>query len=72
MISAKILRQPTNGNRRSQHVVWALCGWLNLGGLPCSPVQDRLAALADAKGVELSALVDDLLRKHLKRIEAAR
>lgn len=36
------------------------------------PVQDRLAALADAKGVELSALVNDLLRKDLERIEAAR
>lgn len=36
------------------------------------PVQDRLAALADAKGVELSALVNDLLRKDLELIEVAR
>lgn len=36
------------------------------------PVQDRLAAIADAKGVELSALVNDLLRRDLERIEAAR
>ena len=32
----------------------------------------NLAALADAKGVELSALVNDLLRKDLELIEAAR
>lgn len=36
------------------------------------PVQERLTALADAKGVELSALVNDLLRKDLELIEAAR
>ncbi len=36
------------------------------------PLQQRLAALADAKGVELSALVNDLLRKDLELIEAAR
>lgn len=36
------------------------------------PVQDRLAALAEAKGVELSALVNDLLRKDIELIEAAR
>lgn len=36
------------------------------------PVQDRLAALADAKGIELSALVNELLRKDLERIEAPR
>lgn len=36
------------------------------------PVQDRLAALADAQGVELSTLVNDLLRKDLELIEAAR
>ncbi len=36
------------------------------------PVQDRLAALAEAKGVELSALVNDLLRKDIELIEVAR
>jgi len=36
------------------------------------PLQQRLAALADAKGVELSALVNELLRKDLELIEAAR
>lgn len=36
------------------------------------PVQARLAALADAKGVELSALVNDLLRKDIELIEVAR
>ena len=36
------------------------------------PLQQRLAAIADAKGVELSALVNDLLRKDLELIEAAR
>ncbi|MCY7306973.1 MAG: hypothetical protein LH632_12665 [Rhodoferax sp.] len=35
-------------------------------------VQESLAALASAKGVELSALVNDLLRKALKHIEMAR
>lgn len=32
-------------------------------------VQTRLAALASAKGVDLSALVNDLLRKDLELIE---
>mgnify|MGYP000272671698 CR=1 FL=1 len=36
------------------------------------PLQTRLAELASAKGVELSALVNDLLRKDLERIEMAR
>jgi len=36
------------------------------------PVRDRLAALAEAKGVELSALVNDLLRKDIELIEVAR
>ncbi|WP_407353085.1 hypothetical protein [Luteimonas sp. R10] len=36
------------------------------------PAQDQLAALAEAKGVELSTLVNELLRKDLELIEAAR
>ena len=36
------------------------------------PVQARLAALASAKGVELSDLVNDLLRKDLELIEMVR
>lgn len=36
------------------------------------PIQDRLAVLAAAKGVELSTLVNDLLRKDIELIEAAR
>jgi hypothetical protein len=36
------------------------------------PLQERLAAIADAKGVELSALVNELLRKDLELIEVAR
>jgi len=36
------------------------------------PVQARLAALASAKGVDLSTLVNDLLRKDIELIEAAR
>ena len=36
------------------------------------PLQTRLAELASAKGVELSALVNDLLRKDLELIEMAR
>lgn len=35
-------------------------------------IQTRLAALASAKGVELSALVNDLLRKDIEIIEAVR
>jgi len=36
------------------------------------PVQAQLAALAEAKGVELSALVNDLLRKDIELVEVAR
>ncbi|MGH8040454.1 MAG: hypothetical protein ACREPN_00225 [Rudaea sp.] len=36
------------------------------------PVQTRLAELAQAKGVELSALVNDLLRKDIELIEIGR
>lgn len=36
------------------------------------PVQSRLAALAAAKGVDLSALVNDLLRKDIELIEITR
>lgn len=36
------------------------------------PVQERLTVLADAKGVELSTLVNELLRKDIELIEAAR
>jgi hypothetical protein len=35
-------------------------------------IQTRLTALASAKGVELSALVNDLLRKDIEIIEAVR
>jgi len=35
------------------------------------PVQARLTALASAKGIDLSALVNDLLRKDLELIEMA-
>ena len=35
-------------------------------------IQTRLAALASAKGVDLSALVNDLLRKDIELIEMAR
>lgn len=35
-------------------------------------VQHRLTALADAKGVDLSVLVNDLLRKDIELIEMAR
>ena len=37
-----------------------------------SEVQARLATLASAKGMDLSALVNDLLRKDLDLIELAR
>jgi hypothetical protein len=36
------------------------------------PLQDRLAALADAKGVELTVLVNELLQKDLELIDVAR
>jgi hypothetical protein len=35
-------------------------------------VQAHLAALADAKGVDLSTLVNDLLRKDIELIELAK
>lgn len=35
-------------------------------------VQSRLAALANAKGVDFSVLVNDLLRKDIELIEMAR
>lgn len=35
-------------------------------------VQDRLATLASAKGVDFSVLVNDLLRKDIELIEMAR
>jgi hypothetical protein len=35
-------------------------------------VQDTLAAIANAKGVELSVLVNDLLRKDIELIQMAR
>ncbi len=35
-------------------------------------VQIRLTALANAKGVDLSALVNDLLKKNIELIEMAR
>jgi hypothetical protein len=37
-----------------------------------SEVQARLATLASAKGMDLSALVNDLLRKDIELIEIAR
>ena len=37
-----------------------------------SEIQERLATLASAKGVDFSALVNDLLRKDLELIEMAR
>lgn len=36
------------------------------------PLQARLTALASAKGVELSVLVNDLLRKDIELIEMAK
>ncbi len=45
---------------------------LNLPVYLDDQVQARLAALANAKGVDLSALVNDLLRKDLELIEMAR
>lgn len=44
---------------------------LNLPVYLDEQVQARLAALANAKGVDLSALVNDLLRKDLELIEMA-
>jgi len=45
---------------------------LNLPVYLDGEVQARLAILASAKGVELSTLVNDLLRKDLELIEMAR
>lgn len=45
---------------------------LNLPVYLDSEVQARLATLASTKGVELSALVNDLLRKDIELIEMAR
>ncbi len=45
---------------------------LNLPVYLDDQVQARLAALADAKGVDFSALVNDLLRKDIELIEMAR
>jgi len=45
---------------------------LNLPVYLDDQVQTRLAALANAKGVDFSALVNDLLRKDLELIEMAR
>ncbi|MDR2188376.1 MAG: hypothetical protein LBE62_10035 [Azonexus sp.] len=47
-------------------------GRLNLPVYLDDQVQSRLAALADAKGVDFSALVNDLLRKDIELIEMAR
>jgi hypothetical protein len=45
---------------------------LNLPVYLDDQVQTRLAALADAKGVDFSVLVNDLLRKDIELIEMAR
>ncbi len=45
---------------------------LNLPVYLDSEVQDRLSSLASAKGVDLSELVNDLLRKDIELIEMAR
>jgi hypothetical protein len=45
---------------------------LNLPVYLDQEVQDRLANFAIAKGVDLSALVNDLLRKDIELIEMAR
>ena len=45
---------------------------LNLPVYLDDQVQSRLAALADAKGVDFSVLVNDLLRKDIELIEMAR
>ena len=44
----------------------------NLPVYPDDQVQTRLTALANAKGVDLSALVNDLLKKDIELIEMAR
>ncbi len=45
---------------------------LNLPVYLDDQVQSRLAAFANAKGVDLSILVNDLLRKDIELIEMAR
>lgn len=45
---------------------------LNLPVYLDKQVQTTLAALASAKGVDLSALINDLLRKDIELIEMAR
>jgi hypothetical protein len=45
---------------------------LNLPVYLDDQVQSRLAALANAKGVDFSVLVNDLLRKDIELIEMAR
>lgn len=45
---------------------------LNLPVYLDTQVQSRLAALANAKGVDFSAMVNDLLRKDIELIEMAR
>jgi hypothetical protein len=48
------------------------CATLRLPVYLDDPLQARLSAIANAKGVELSALVNDLPRKDLELIEMAR
>lgn len=45
---------------------------LNLPVYLDDQVQSRLAALANAKGIEFSVLVNDMLRKDIELIEMAR
>lgn len=45
---------------------------LNLPVYLDNQVQSRLAAFANAKGIEFSVLVNDLLRKDIELIEMAR
>ena len=45
---------------------------LNLPVYLDAPVQARLAALAEAKGVEFSVFINDLLKKDLELIDGAR
>ena len=45
---------------------------LNLPVYLDSEVQERLSTLANAKGVDLTALINDLLRKDIELIEMAK
>ena len=45
---------------------------LNLPVYLDAPVQIRLAALAEAKGVECSVFINELLKKDLELIDGAR